>query len=263
MKLTLSLIMAVLIGLCFTPAWAQDDTDDLSVGEKLQVLTLGAQAFHPAKGSDEGLDFFERREIYWDRQEGGGKPLSAVIRLPSGAKLARAQLQSFDRVSGGQTDETNVRCEIFREDWNNAHITGDAFSTRIETLESDEDNNGDGYQQTDRLLVGETIKNQDYWYQAICFLGNGDHRNRLRLYALKIYYRLQVNTNLPTAFGDIDHLPDRFQEAINALSASGVTNGCNPPAGDEFCPDAPITRGQMAVFLAEALNMYWPLSGGY
>jgi hypothetical protein len=44
-----------------------------------------------------------------------------------------------------------------------------------------------------------------------------------------------------------------FVGDINALYASGITRGCNPPANNRFCPDDPITRGQMAAFLRRAL----------
>ena len=40
-----------------------------------------------------------------------------------------------------------------------------------------------------------------------------------------------------------------------ALVSSGVTGGCG--AGN-YCPDAPLTRGQMATFLAKALGLAWP-----
>ncbi len=42
---------------------------------------------------------------------------------------------------------------------------------------------------------------------------------------------------------------------IEALAASGVTRGCNPPVNDRFCPDATVTRGQAASFLVRALNL--------
>lgn len=42
---------------------------------------------------------------------------------------------------------------------------------------------------------------------------------------------------------------------INALFASGITMGCNPPANDRFCPGQVVTRGQMAAFLARALDL--------
>ena len=41
---------------------------------------------------------------------------------------------------------------------------------------------------------------------------------------------------------------------IEALSASGITAGCG---GSKFCPDAVLTRRQMAVFLAKSLGLSW------
>jgi hypothetical protein len=40
-----------------------------------------------------------------------------------------------------------------------------------------------------------------------------------------------------------------FEDDINRLAASGITRGCNPPANNEYCPDAVVTREQMAAFL--------------
>ena len=45
------------------------------------------------------------------------------------------------------------------------------------------------------------------------------------------------------------------ESAIEAIAAEGITRGCNPPANDRFCPDDPVTRGQMAAFLVRALNI--------
>ncbi|MGF1668288.1 MAG: S-layer homology domain-containing protein [Acidimicrobiia bacterium] len=69
--------------------------------------------------------------------------------------------------------------------------------------------------------------------------------------------RAQMATFLVNAFGlaggdgadlFIDdagvHEPD-----IDILGTSGVTQGCNPPVNDRYCPDEPVTRGQMAAFL--------------
>jgi hypothetical protein len=50
---------------------------------------------------------------------------------------------------------------------------------------------------------------------------------------------------------------DDYQQEgyIEALAASGVTKGCNPPANDLFCPNDSVTRGQMASFLVRALDL--------
>jgi PKD repeat protein len=46
-----------------------------------------------------------------------------------------------------------------------------------------------------------------------------------------------------------------FESAIDRLWTAGITAGCNPPANDRFCPDSPVRRGEMAVFLARALGL--------
>jgi hypothetical protein len=45
-----------------------------------------------------------------------------------------------------------------------------------------------------------------------------------------------------------------FEADIEWLAAAGVTRGCNPPVNDMFCPDAPVTREQMAAFMHRALG---------
>jgi len=46
-----------------------------------------------------------------------------------------------------------------------------------------------------------------------------------------------------------------FEEDIAKLAAAGITKGCNPPDNTKFCPNAPVTREQMAAFLVRALGL--------
>ncbi len=46
-----------------------------------------------------------------------------------------------------------------------------------------------------------------------------------------------------------------FEGAINRLRAAGITQGCNPPANNRFCPDRNVTRGEMAAFLVRAFDL--------
>ncbi|MFL6233430.1 MAG: ELWxxDGT repeat protein, partial [Thermoanaerobaculia bacterium] len=57
-----------------------------------------------------------------------------------------------------------------------------------------------------------------------------------------------------TRFADVpaDYWAARF---IEQLAADGITSGCG---GGNFCPDQPITRGEMAVFLATAFHLPLP-----
>ncbi|MGA7270731.1 MAG: S-layer homology domain-containing protein [Acidimicrobiia bacterium] len=51
-------------------------------------------------------------------------------------------------------------------------------------------------------------------------------------------------------FVDVDG--SMFEPDVSALWSAGITSGCDPW---EFCPDDPVTRGEMAAFLARALNL--------
>jgi len=68
---------------------------------------------------------------------------------------------------------------------------------------------------------------------------------------------------LPSAedrFVDDDDGP--FEDAIQALAASGVTRGCNPPTNDRFCGSDPVRRQEMAAFLQRGLTLEAPAPTG-
>jgi hypothetical protein len=46
-----------------------------------------------------------------------------------------------------------------------------------------------------------------------------------------------------------------FEESINAIADVGITQGCNPPANDEFCPADGTTRAEWATFMVRALGL--------
>lgn len=56
------------------------------------------------------------------------------------------------------------------------------------------------------------------------------------------------------SFADVPPTDFGYQY-IEALKASGITGGCGD--GTVFCPDATLTRRQMAIFLAKALGLRW------
>ena len=83
-------------------------------------------------------------------------------------------------------------------------------------------------------------------------LDSGDINNQFK--AVDIWWMRQVRP-APTqaTFGDVPTNHPQFQ-FVEALAASEITVGCG---GGNFCPQNPLTRGQMAVFLAKALGLYW------
>jgi len=74
---------------------------------------------------------------------------------------------------------------------------------------------------------------------------------------VRVIWHRQVSPAPAVAtFNDVPTSDPTFQY-IEALAASGITAGCNtaPPM---YCPDATLTRRQMAVFLSKALGLHWP-----
>ena len=78
---------------------------------------------------------------------------------------------------------------------------------------------------------------------------------QLALGGVRVLWRRQVSPPpLAPSFADVpmDH---PFFLWIEALKESNITAGCSET---NFCPNAPLTRGQMAVFLSKALGLHWP-----
>jgi S-layer homology domain len=82
---------------------------------------------------------------------------------------------------------------------------------------------------------------------------DGDFTQRVG-YA-EVRWRRTVSSPPATpSFGDVPGSHPFFQ-FIEALASSGITGGCG---GGNYCPEAALTRGQMAVFLSKALGLHWP-----
>ena len=97
--------------------------------------------------------------------------------------------------------------------------------------------------------IGHTVGDS----KLILFLQyTGTYGAQLRTQGAKITYHLQVSPPPSTAtFGDVP-TPDPAFAFVEALAASGITGGCG---GGNFCPTNPVTRRQMAIFLAKALGL--------
>lgn len=60
---------------------------------------------------------------------------------------------------------------------------------------------------------------------------------------------------LPPGGSFVDDDGNVHEGGIEAIHETGITQGCNPPSNDRYCPDRTVTRGQMATFLVRALNL--------
>ena len=84
---------------------------------------------------------------------------------------------------------------------------------------------------------------------------NGNIAGTIRLRQARVLWRRQVSPDPAFAtFADVPlgHPQHRF---VEAMTSAGLTGGCG---GGNYCPDAPVTRGQLAVFLSAALGLHWP-----
>lgn len=72
----------------------------------------------------------------------------------------------------------------------------------------------------------------------------------------RVQYRLQVSP-APAAATFPNDVPTThpFFRFVEAMAKSGLTGGCAPGS---FCPDNPVTRGQLSVFLSVALGLHFP-----
>ena len=104
------------------------------------------------------------------------------------------------------------------------------------TVANDTDDDGISIEQDSIILNGATIRRRSAGWDAIL-----DHS------------RLEPEpepVEPDRYFSDISHTS--FVEAINWLAEQQITQGCGQ---DTFCPDLPVTRGQMAAFLSRALQL--------
>ena len=76
------------------------------------------------------------------------------------------------------------------------------------------------------------------------------HRSVALALSLSLLGAATASAGVVPPFSDIDG--HRFEADIEWMRLAGLTEGCG---GGQFCPDAPVTRGQMASFLVRALAL--------
>lgn len=101
------------------------------------------------------------------------------------------------------------------------------------------------------LQSPHTVDNVSNTY-SLTYTGADD--NTTRVVAVRVFYQLQVSPAPAVAtFGDVP-TSHPFFRAVEALAASGITSGCG---GGNYCPEAAVTRGQMAAFFSRALGLHF------
>jgi hypothetical protein len=210
-------------------------------GTSGRLLTVHAVEFAPIDSSTtfEALPIGVVTQL---RETTSGTALLAPVHLPSGAVIDEIILHACDASATSVGSVTLYDCI---DDPIPGSCTGLASVSTVAAV---------GCSTWPSGSIGVTVQNltDDYTLRT-----DWPNDPNLGLRAVKVLYHLQVSPAPGTAtFNDVATSHPFFQY-IEALSASGITGGCqaSPPL---YCPDDPLTRGQMAVFLAKALGLNWP-----
>jgi hypothetical protein len=234
----LASVLGVLALAVAVPALSQ------SYGPGDQILTIGAAEFRPDNSSNTyDVNFFDGY-LY-----GNGYSYIAPLRLPDGAEITMMCFYAYD-ASGNGSDAfieavklpaggqpagvVAVPNSIVNESFNIGYGTV-CTNPLSYTFHDDADLDGNGVAHLAHYVFAQTSTST-------------------AIGGVRITWHRQVSPPPDTAtFNDVPTSDPAFQH-IEALVASGITAGCG---GGNYCPDAPLTRRQMAVFLAKALGLHW------
>ena len=180
---------------------------------------------------------------------GTGSEGAAPLDLPDGVSLAQLQFWAYD------VDPVNwLTFDVF-EACQAPGAGGEPITTLIGTAETF---GAPGTYYGTTPLNGYTVNNTNCHYSIrVLFvpLGTACVQEALQVQKMRVSWVRQVSPAPAAAtFNDVPTSHPFFQ-FVEALSKSGITGGCG---GGAYCPNQPLTRGQMAVFLAKGLGLEWP-----
>jgi hypothetical protein len=169
----------------------------------------------------------------------------AGVRLPAGALVSRIELDGCDDSGTGEITFSLVRTAV-----GNAPPFTLANFLALETTGVTETPGCGTF--TGNLSTPTTIDNANFNY--VVTVDPRGTTAETRFAAVRVFYTLQVSPAPGAAsFTDVP-ISHPFFKFIEALAASGITAGCG---GGNYCPDDPLTRGQMAVFLSKGLGLHF------
>jgi hypothetical protein len=172
--------------------------------------------------------------------------LYAGVSVPSGAVIDFIGLQAHDHFQGNDNIAT-----LFYLDQFSGTTSGivSIASTGHGSTELGTDYNTEP-------LGWRLVRNVHNALVLDVYIPGGDWMHRGGLRWVEIWWKRTVSPASPfPTFLDVPESDSGYQY-VEALAASGITGGCG---GQNFCPEAPLTRRQMAIFLAKALGLHWPM----
>jgi len=220
-------------------------------GTKDRVMyRIAAAEFSPINSiGDYGDDFDGSSNFHRRATSGLGTTFFASPHLPAGAQVDYLELDYCDSDAGLDFSSNPIDVYLNAYDCN---YLGSGCS-QIKSLKSSDGsavNTGCGYVSDDTLSY--TIDNYTHEFMLSVLVYNDSGLTSLA--GVIVGYHLQVSPPSGQTFADVppNYL---YYKAIEALAASGIAAGCG---NGNYCPNQPVTRGEMAKFLANALGLRWP-----
>ena len=195
-----------------------------------------------------GINNFQLRY----RTDSAGLGMWAPMHLPAGALVTYLEIDYYDNSAVGEVQASFGVCDyagqgcVFQPGnpgCGDAPVTICSGNTDVP-----------GYSNTSTDLSGDGIVIDNFNNRYTIAVGNTTTDGSTAWSQIIVGYLLQVSPAPGSAtFPDVPTSDFGFQY-VEALVASGITGGCG---GGNYCPDAPVTRRQMAIFIAKALGLQW------
>ena len=180
----------------------------------------------------------------------------APLHLPAGARIVSLELDAEDVDGASYVEGRFTECDKFGSSCTDHPTAGAGPADCLipgQICSGAAFAGGPTPQVADLTPDGITVDNQNHAY--FLSAGGDTSSGTTAIGGMIVGYVLQVSPAPATAtFGDVPTSSPQFQ-FVEALVAAGITAGCG---GGNYCPNNPVTRGQMAVFLAKALGLQWP-----
>ncbi len=213
-----------------TPAWGTGGTTYDNIGAA-EFLPKDSISTYGTFGSPSGR-----------YATSSGARFQATPHIPGGALLTYMEFDYCDEDLSGALTLTLYDCDYLGNCGNQLGF----IETPVNTLDCG------NYMWVDLAPLGYTVNN--YSRRLLLEVTTGSGTIDKSFYGAVLGYKLQISQPPPTpTFNDVP-VADIGYQYIEALAASGITGGCG---GGNFCPDNPVTRRQMAIFIAKALGLSW------
>jgi hypothetical protein len=216
---------------------------------QISYYSVGAQSLVP-QDSTTTYVFYQQGLRYATNTT--ALPFQAPLHLPSGARIVSLQLEGYDVSIAGEVKALLQVCTFDGQTCvpqTGLPICSDAIVT---VCSGTPDAPGFATWYTDMTSANIVVDNYYSGYRVLAGMTTNDGSTAIG--RVVVGYVLQVSPDPPFAsFADVP-VSHPFHQYVEALLQSQITAGCG---GGNYCPDAPLTRGQMAVFLAKALGLQW------